>query len=159
MSTNRRPLKLVANATVTEGQLDLWRRLRRITAIGAENEREPEGRGAEFHSALRHFEFLLGGIDHDPASFPAIHATSSEPPSWMTSPAQIEDYERAHEIFNLFERLTAEDDARRQSAAEDAPVYRKAEDLRLQPRATEEAADQRSSEQRKDKGWTGAGRQ
>jgi hypothetical protein len=69
---------------------------------------EEGGRRAEFLSALRLFTHLFGR-DWDPANFDPIDAASPTPPSWMSAPAQIESYRQAHELFNLFERLTAED--------------------------------------------------
>jgi hypothetical protein len=116
MPTNRRPLKVVNNTIITEGALTLWRRMRHITYQQADKEDEPRGRHNEFLSALRQFTALLGR-DWDPGSFPPIYASSSEPPSWMTSRAQIEDYEHSHGIYHLIERLVREDDERREKAA------------------------------------------
>jgi hypothetical protein len=93
--------------------------LRVVTFAKAENKWEDEGgRRGEFLSALRQFTALLGR-DWDPGAYPPIYASSPAPPPYMSSRAQLEDYERSHNFFLLFERLAAEDAERR----EDAGVY------------------------------------
>ena len=111
MSTNRRPVALVRNPVISEGQLDLWKRLKAIAAFNLDVEMEPKGRRGEFLSGLAQFEYLMGGIEGDPATYPAIYAASPTPPSYMSA-EQISDYNRAHQIFAVFEQLVAEADAR-----------------------------------------------
>ena len=99
MPTNRTPVIPFPRLVISEGVVNLWRRIQTIRRAGADEAWEDEGgRRREFLSATEQLSILLRikPWEDDPHT-----AEAEEPPAWMKSDAERDGYARAHELYLL----------------------------------------------------------